>query len=410
MGVRRRDFLAGLGTGALTLAATEVQARPRMESERVLDKRIRIGIVGGGFGTAFQWHLHPDCQVVAFCDLREDRLQRLAEVYGPAKSYRSFKDFLKHPQLDAVAVFTPAPLHVWMASEAMKVGKHVISAVPAGMSIEELEQLLECVKTTGMKYMMAETSYYHGEIIACRELQKENRFGTIFYSEAEYHHEGLISLMTDERGFPTWRHGFPPMHYPTHCTGMVVPVIGERMTEVQAMGWGDGHEILRTNTYANPFWNTTAFFKTSKGHACRISVFWHVAAGGIERAQFYGDRASYVMARPEKSPNTFMQISKDGKTTIDDNGYPEGKVSIEAHALPTYFDRLPEPMRVRTGHGNSHTFLTHEFIRSIIEDRSPAVDVYEAIAYTLPGIIAHQSALRQGEVLKIRDYGQALSS
>jgi hypothetical protein len=68
---------------------------------------------------------------------------------------------------------------------------------------------------------------------------------------------------------------------------------------------------------------------------------------------------------------------------------------------------LPERMRVRTGHGNSHTFLTHEFVRSIVEDRQPAVNVYEAVAYTLPGIIAHQSALRGGEVMKIRDYGKA---
>ena len=64
-------------------------------------------------------------------------------------------------------------------------------------------------------------------------------------------------------------------------------------------------------------------------------------------------------------------------------------------------------MRVKTGHGGSHTFLTHEFISSIVEDRWPTVNVYEAIAFTLPGIVAHQSALRGGEHLKIKDYGAA---
>ncbi len=64
-------------------------------------------------------------------------------------------------------------------------------------------------------------------------------------------------------------------------------------------------------------------------------------------------------------------------------------------------------MRVQTGHGGSHTFLTHEFISSIIEDRWPTVNVYEATAFTAPGIIAHQSALRGGEPLKIKDYGTA---
>jgi predicted dehydrogenase len=294
-----------------------------------------------------------------------------------------------------------------MAVEAMKAGKHVISAVPAGLSVEELEQLLDTVRKTGRKYMMAETSYYRPEIITCREWAREGRFGTIFYSEAEYHHEGLLSLMFDERGLPTWRHGFPPMLYPTHSTGMIVPVTGERLVEVQAIGWGDGHEILRTNQYQNPFWNTTGFFKTSGGHSARVSVFWHVAAGGTERAHFYGDRMSYIMTRPERSPNTVIRIAKEGKTVLDSNGYPEGDLSIEPYRQPDHLERLPSPLRVKTGHGNSHTFLTHEFVSAIVEDRHPAVNIWEAIAYTLPGIVAHQSALKGGEPRRIRDYGRA---
>lgn len=370
-------------------------------------KKVRIGIVGGGFGASFQWHLHPDCRVTAYCDVRDETLNRLVKTYGPATTYKNFREFLRHPELDAVGIFTPAPLHAWMSVEAMKAGKHVISAVPAGMSVEELEQLIECVQQTGMKYMMAETSYYRWEIIACREMAARGEFGTIFYSEVEYHHEGLLKLMYDDRGLPTWRYGFPPMHYPTHCTGMIIPVTGERLVEVQAVGWGDGHEILRTNPYQNPFWNTTAFFKTSGGHAARVSVCWHIAAGGTERAHFYGDRASYIMQRPEGSPNVIVRISKDGETVIDENGYPEGVVTHETHQIPNYLERLPESMRIGSGHGGSHTFLTHEFIRAIVEDRHPAVDVYEAVAYTAPGIIAHQSALRGGETMKIPDYGRA---
>jgi hypothetical protein len=64
-------------------------------------------------------------------------------------------------------------------------------------------------------------------------------------------------------------------------------------------------------------------------------------------------------------------------------------------------------MRVPSGHGGSQVFLTHEFISAIKEDRMPAVNVWEAIAYTLPGIVAHQSALHDGELLKIKDYGKA---
>jgi hypothetical protein len=116
---------------------------------------------------------------------------------------------------------------------------------------------------------------------------------------------------------------------------------------------------------------------------------------------------SYIFERPEGSPDTVISISKDGKTVIDANGYPEGDVKIQPYKEPEHWNVLPPSLRVPTGHGGSHTFLTHEFISAIVEDRWPTVNVYEAIAFTLPGIIAHQSALRGGEPMKIQDYGRA---
>jgi phage tail protein X len=68
---------------------------------------------------------------------------------------------------------------------------------------------------------------------------------------------------------------------------------------------------------------------------------------------------------------------------------------------------LPEPLRHDSGHEGSHTFITHEFIDALVHERRPAVDVYEAIAYTAPGIVAHQSALKNGERLAIPDFGKA---
>ena len=113
------------------------------------------------------------------------------------------------------------------------------------------------------------------------------------------------------------------------------------------------------------------------------------------------------MERPERSPNTVVRIEQEGRTVLDENGYPQGKVNIQAYKQPNHFERLPEPLRVPSGHGGSHTFITHEFISAIQEDRHPAVNAWEAVAYTVPGIVAHQSALRGGELLKIRDYGTA---
>jgi hypothetical protein len=416
--VSRRGFLRGAG---VTAVAGNLAA-PLM-GERDSGRIIRIGIVGGGFGASFQWHLHPNCKVTAACELREDRRQRLQKVYGCSRVYSDFHAFLKDHELDAVGVYTPPHLHVQMATEAMKAGKHVISAVPAGLTVEELERLLETVKSTGMKYMMAETSRYRPEIQSCVEWSEQGKFGTIFYAEAEYHHAGSIvysygysfdcqscqlrpggQVNLEGKGVPTWSYGFPPLVYITHSSGMVVPVMRERLVEVVGVGWGDGHESLKDNYYKCPFWNGTAFFKTSGGHSARIGVAWHIADGGCERGSFYGDRMSYIMERPEKSPNTVIrQEEKPGSRY----GIYQGDITIAAYEQPNHFEKLPETLRVHSGHGESHTFITHEFISSILEDRHPSVNVWEAIAYTMPGIVAEESAMRGGELLKIKDYGRA---
>ena len=64
-------------------------------------------------------------------------------------------------------------------------------------------------------------------------------------------------------------------------------------------------------------------------------------------------------------------------------------------------------MRHDSGHSGSQTFLTHEFIDALVKNRKPAIDVYEAVAYTAPGIVAHQSALKGGERLKIPSFDAA---
>ena len=145
--------------------------------------------------------------------------------------------------------------------------------------------------------------------------------------------------MVDDRGLPTWRYGLPPMLYPTHCVGLIVPVMRERMSEVTCIGWGDGHEVLRTNQYNNPFWNETAFFRTANGHSARVSICWHAAVGSTERGQFLGDRLSYFMERPEGTPDTVVRIAQQGKTVLDSNGYPEGDVQMKPDTSSNYTER-----------------------------------------------------------------------
>ena len=361
--------------------------------------KVRMGVVGGGFGLSFHWHEHPNSEVTAIADLRADRRALLLKQNPKAEGYVDFKDLIRDRNVDAVGVFSGVPDHARMAIEAMKAGKHVVCAVPAAITLEECQALIDTVKSTGMTYMNAETSYYYPGVITCRKWQKEGRFGQIFYSEGEYHHD-VEDLRGQNKWFlqdgkPTWRMGLPPMFYITHSSAGIISVTGERLSEVSCMGWGQDHPALKANRYGNnPFSNSVAFFKTSGGGSARISEMRYCAPVGMVRNEFYGTNLSYI------------------------DGYDGGRKALVGTAphhvkefeQESHWETLPPELRKPTGHAGSHTHLTNEFVRSVVERRWPAINVYEAVAFCAPGIVAHQSALKGGPWMKIPDFGRAPSA
>jgi predicted dehydrogenase len=407
----RRDVLRLSGAAAAAFAGGITISAGRA-FPAALQKKIRIGVVGGNFGSAFHWHEHPNCQVAGVTDLFPDRRKRLQNVYRCDVAYDSLEEMVaKAKDLDAVAVFSGAPDHVKHAMMCFNRGWHVVSAVPACYSLEEAALLKETVEKTGLKYMMAETSYYRPACIFARELYDKEIFGNLFYTEAEYYHDrgDLDRLANDKKtrffmpdGSYSWRWGFPPMHYPTHATGLLVGVTRERINKVSCLGWGTGdHPFLTDNAYDNPFWNEASIMETSRGNMLRCNVFWLCSAHG-ERAQWMGDKAMFYMDKGGiHGAKLHYRTKGETATRYDLPVQSGGDVDV-----PVYWntDMLPEPMRHESGHGGSHSFISAEFINALVEERSPTVDIYEALAMTVPGIVAHQSALKGGEQLTVPQF------
>lgn len=398
--MERRNFIKSVSLGATVAALSPELVFSR---NNVSDKKIRIAIVGGRFGCDFQFHEDPDCIVEAVSDLIPQRRKRLMEVYRCNKSYESLKKLLKDPKIDAVFIATGMPDHAKHTIESLKAGKHVLCAVPVATTLEECNAILETVKKTGLTYMMAETSVWRQTMISAKKYYAEGAFGNLMNAAAQYNHPGLEAIYI-ENGKRTWRYGMPPMLYPTHCTGFLVGLNRERLTEVACIGWGDNDPILKDNSYNNPFWNESAFFKTKSGIPFSVEVNWKGALREAERAEWHGDKMSLVISHGKYSSSVLVKAGR--RMTKDDGGFDVAHNEVEEFTAPSWWntDMLPEPMRHNSGHGGSHTFITHEFIDALIKGRTPEVDIYQAIAMTAPGIVAHQSALKGGELLKIPSF------
>ena len=391
--VTRRSFLHALGWGSAALAVTPAsgaqekviqgfeKAPTAPDASKgwkpVSDRKLRVGLVGYGvcrFGAAFSFQDHPNVEVVAISDLIPDRCAGLAKATRCQKTYPSLEELVKDDRIEAVFVATDAPSHAKHCIEVLKHGKHVASAVPAVFgSLEEAHKLFEAVKASGCKYMMFETSYYHEDLYGMRQIYDAGGLGKLLYSEGEYFH--YMDAPIDS--YKGWRVGLPPQWYPTHSNAYYVGVTAGSFTEVSCMGMRSVIEHLQpaNNPYKNPFGTEIALFRTSEGGMSRMGVSWDSPGYGGEMGRIRGQKGSYY-----------------------------GKYEGLEKQLPN-LKRPPLPPGVEAGgHGGSHGYLMNEFVTAILQDRKPLVDIAQALNMTVAGIVAHQSALKDGELMKIPQF------
>jgi len=370
----------------------------------------------GAFAQCFipLFKAHPLVDEVVLCDLDADKLKANSERHGIPNTSPSLDD-LCAMDVDAVAIITQHWLHAPQAIQALRAGKHVYSAVPTGVTVEEIADLVRTVEETGKIYMLGETSYYYPGVLYCREQFKKGAFGHIVYGEGEYYHDwdhGLYEVAR-WRGGDRWLElaGGPPMYYPTHSTSQIVSITGAHMTHVSCQGFvdraDDGIYRAEVNIWRNVFSNESALFQMSDGSCCRINEFRRIGHPGTVRMCLFGTEGSFEQNTAgaiwvTKSPGEGVRlddllackgVSAEGGTHLEASPlHPVGR-------LPREFIGLPN------GHCGSHQFLVDDFVKACVTGEIPPNNVWEAARYALPGIIAHESALRGGELMEIPDFG-----
>lgn len=403
--VSRRSFLgrAALGSGGAYLAsraggravAAEVAPdakllgeagvrtaeRSKAVWEPVSERKIRVGIAGFGvcqFGAAFGFQDHPNVTVAAVTDLIPERRAGLAKACRCDTTYPSLEAMVEDDRLEAIFVATDAPRHAQHCVAALKRGRHVACAVPAVFgSLEEAQELYEAVKASGRTYMLFETSAFHHENYAMRKIYQAGGFGRMIYSEGEYYHYMAEPIPS----FEDWRVGLPPQYYPTHSNAYYNSVTDGSFLEVSCMGIPSRipHLQPENNRYGNPYGTEIALFRTSEGGMARMAVSWDTP--GLE--------GEVGRVRGEKGSMTGMQF----------HGIHRELPSLDLPPLP--------PGVAPGGHGGSHGQLMHEFVLSILQNRAPRVGgLVQALNLTVSGIVAHQSAMKDGELLKIPQFAE----
>jgi predicted dehydrogenase len=359
-----------------------------------MSQKIRIGIVGLGFGAEFIpiYQAHPDVELVAVSQRSEGDLNRLADHFGIRGRYTSYDEMLGDPEIDAIHINTPIGDHANHAVAALEAGKHVACTVPMAISLEDCARVVRAQEASGKSYMMMETSVYTREFLYAKELVDSGELGRIQFLRGAH--------VQEMAGWPDyWKH-LPPMHYATHAVAPLLALAGHEAGTVRC--FGSGHVNHEDASGEPSFAVESALFRLRDSDlAMEVTrSLFDVAREYVESFDVYGELMSYE----------WQQLEDDRPVVY------RGEIG-ERIEVPDFADRLPREIREFTthgvydstenqhlsftqgsGHGGSHPHLAHEFVSSILEERPPFPDVYASANWSAAGICAHDSAVSGVEV------------
>jgi len=280
---------------------------------------------------------------------------------------------------------------------ALGAGKHVLSEVTAAVTMDECWQLLEAVKKSGKKYMMAENCCYSKHVMLVEEMVKKGLFGKTYYAEGEYLHD-CRWYYTDKAGNPTWRvkwqAGRKGSTYGTHALGPCARWIGERIRTVCCLGSG-----VHTNPEYGNDDTVVLLCRTEGGKLIRTRLdILSNRPHGIVNLALQGTKGCYESARGGEH-RVYLKDFSDGKE--------------EWRSLWDFSEHLPDCWKgeeakraEKAGHGGSDYIEVLGYVNCILNDTRPPIDIYDALNWTAVDLCSMESIAGGGKVVDVPDFGE----
>ena len=360
---------------------------------------LKVGIAGvRGLSTLAGFQAIRDVEVAALCDLDETLLAAQKERFHIPHAYRVFDDMVDS-DIDAVVIGTPMQCHVPQAIAALQAGKHVMSEVTAGVTMDELWWLIENVEQSGKVYMMAENYCYMPDNQLILSLVRSGMLGEIYYGEGEYLHN-LQSLMTYNYGLHQsgktswrkyWQMGKHGAYYPTHSIGPVMQWFeGDRIASVACFGSGRHCDLgLRQED------TTVTMCQLASGKLAKVR---------LDAVSPRPHQMAYYTVQGTKGVVESSRVSgEEGKVWIQgmDKSVDEARwrplAELRNHLPKRYLEATEEQMH--SGHGGGDFFIVEDFVRAIRDGVRPAVDVYQACEWTAVALLSELSITNKSRAM-----------
>ncbi len=360
---------------------------------------LNLGVVGAarrGGRLLYASDVLDSVRVHAVCDTDPDGLYLAKTDLGAYEAYHDYEEMLDRSELDAVVIGTPMPLHVPQAIAALERHIHVLSEVPAGVSVDECRDLVQAWNRSRATYMMAENYIYTRQNQTVKQIAREGLFGALYYAEGEYIHE-LKRLNEVTRWRRTWQTGTDGITYGTHSLCPVLNwMAGDRVVSVACAGSGHHYSDPRGDRYENQD-SCVMLCKMRSGGLVKIRVdMLSDRPHSTGNFQLQGTDGCYESARaPGEKDRIWLRSRSEGAEWMDLDDLAE-------EFMPEMWRSYGEKA-VRAGHGGGDLLELVEFVNAVRSGAEPEIGIHEAMDMTLPGLVSQQSIAENGRWTGVPD-------
>jgi predicted dehydrogenase len=365
------------------------------------NRRFRVAIVGLSFGTEFipLYQEHPNTVLEAICQRTREKLDAVGSAWGVEKRYTDYAQLLKDPEVEAVHINTPPPLHADMCVAGLEAGKHVASTIPMALSVPDCRRIVDAQARSGRTYMMMETTVYSREFLFVKDLHRRGELGRLQFFRSSHQQEMA--------GWPEYWEGFPPMWNATHAIAPTLALGGSQAESVSCFGSGTIDARMHAR-YGSPFAIETVHirFRNSDLAAEVTRSLFNTARQYRESFDVYGSEKSFEWPQVEGEDPIIHTGEKPARVKVPDFAHllPQEIRKFTQAGVYNAKDKTHLSFTQGGGHGGSHPHLVHEFISALLENREPFPNARQAANITCSGILAHESALKGGVQMPLPDW------
>lgn len=276
-------------------------------------------------------------EVVSVVGGEPDDIEAFAKEHSIGHWTKDLAESLAHPQVEAVILATPTPMHAPQAIQCLQAGKHVMVEIPMADNLADSQQLVATQKKTGLVAMAGHTrrfnpshQWVHQRIVAGEFTIQHLVVETYFFRRTNMNALGKPRTWTDHL---LW-------HHAAHTVDLFQYQVGETVSQVQAMQ-GPAHDDL------NIAMDMSMGMKTPMGKLCTLSLsfnnkgplgtfFRYICDNGTYIARYDelvdGNEEPVDLSGVAVSSNGIELQDREFFTAIKENREPNGSV---AQILPT---------------------------------------------------------------------------